>query len=95
MKNGLDHVHVTKSEQVYMKELQQCKDGESILSNLFTASLAQFDTRLTKTEFTVVARQFLWLPPLKNPTCGELKCGCEVQLCFGTTTVEHKARTWM
>jgi hypothetical protein len=38
-----------------MKELQQCKEGESLLRNLFKASLAQFDARLTKTEFIVAA----------------------------------------
>jgi hypothetical protein len=38
---------------------------------------------MTKTEFQVAARQYLWLPPLKNPVGDsiELKCGCEVQKC--------------
>ena len=70
LKNGLDHAHITDAEKIYMKELQQCKEGESLLRNLFKASLAQFDARLTKTEFIVAARQFLWLPALKNPSCG-------------------------
>ena len=34
----------------------------------------------------MAARQFLWLPALKNPSCGDAvpgECGCEAQLCFG------------
>ncbi len=57
--------------------------GVSILSSLFTAKLTQKDTRLTKTEFTIAARQYVMLPPLKN-NIGELverKCGCEFQKC--------------
>ena len=58
-------------------------EGESILPSLFTASLAQYDVRLTKTEFTVATRQYVWLPPLKNYSCDsvELKCGCQAQIC--------------
>jgi hypothetical protein len=81
LKHGLNHCHVTQSEKILLKSLKL--EGYSILPSLFTASLAQYDARLTKTEFTVAARQFVWLPPLKNPICGsvELKCGCEVQMC--------------
>ena len=84
LKEGLDHNHITTAEKIYMKELKQCKDGESLLRNLFTASLA------LKTEFIVAARQYLWLPPLKNPACGDAAgaytCGCEIQLCFGNAS---------
>lgn len=41
LKNGLDHAHITDAEKIYMKEQQQCKEGESLLRNLFKASLAQ------------------------------------------------------
>ena len=53
------------------------------MSNLFTARLTQHDTRLTKTEFIIAARQFVLLPPLKNIAGDilEFKCGCEIQLC--------------
>ena len=40
--------------------------GVSILSSLFTAKLTQKDTPLTKTEFTIAARQYVMLPPLKT-----------------------------
>ena len=55
----------------------------SLLSSMITANLMQFDTRVTKDEFTSVARQFVCLPPISNGT-GEMKeekCGCSVQLC--------------
>jgi len=81
LKHGLSHVHVTESEKVLLKSLRL--EGESILPSLFTASLAQYDVRLTKTEFTVATRQYVWLPPLKNYSCDsvELKCGCQAQIC--------------
>ena len=68
-------------EKVLLKSLRL--EGESILPSLFTASLAQYDVRLTKTEFTVATRQYVWLPPLKNYSCDsvELKCGCQAQIC--------------
>ena len=43
----------------------------------------QLDTRVTKDEFTSVARQFVCLPPISHGT-GEMKeekCGCSIQLC--------------
>jgi hypothetical protein len=57
--------------------------GVSVLSNLFTARLTQKDTHLTKTEFTIVARQYVLLPPLKNNVGDVLdcRCGCQVQVC--------------
>jgi len=81
LKHGLHHCHVTKSEKILLKSLRL--EGESILPSLFTASLAQYDVRLTKTEFTVAARQFVWLPPIKNYICDsvELECGCQAQVC--------------
>ena len=42
------------------------------------------DVRVTKPEFTSVARQFVCLPPLANGSTGpivEFKCGCGVQKC--------------
>src|SRR6185437_11755895 len=61
--------------------------GLSILSNLFTANLTQKDVRLTKTEFTIVARQYVCLPPLKNNVgeVKEFKCGCQTQMCASTS----------
>mgnify|MGYP006137750561 CR=1 FL=1 len=44
----------------------------------------QPDVRVTKPEFTSVARQFVCLPPLLNGSSGEVinyQCGCEVQKC--------------
>ena len=59
----------------------------SLLSSLFTARLTQKDTRLTKTEFIIAARQYVLLPPLKNHA-GDVfdeKCGCQVQVCANRT----------
>ena len=54
-----------------------------MLTQLFTAHLSDHEARLTKTEFTISARQFLCLPALKIPRgeVVELECGCEVQEC--------------
>jgi hypothetical protein len=66
----------------------------SVLSSLFTARLTQKDTHLTKTEFTIVARQYVLLPPLKNNVGDVLdcRCGCQVQVCAnrGYTNLELK-----
>lgn len=77
--------HASTAEKVLLASLR--RPGASVLSNLFTADLTQIDTRLTKTEFTIVARQFVCLPPLKNNDgeISESKCGCEVQLCANSS----------
>jgi len=83
------HPHLTDSEKIWMESQYNVGDDrrKSILPCLFTAPLTQYDIRMTKTEFQVAARQFLWLPPLKNPIgeTFELKCGCEAQKCVKAT----------
>ena len=76
-------VHTDASQKVLLQSLEHADPGSSLLLNLFTAHLTQRDTRLTKTEFVVAARQFLCLPQLKNPqsVLSEAKCGCEIQVC--------------
>jgi len=83
LKMGRESTHLTTAEKIQVKTFKQQPTTCSVFQSLFTANLLQHDTRLTKTEFTVVARQFVWLPALKNPI-GEsfdLLCGCEGQLC--------------
>jgi Reverse transcriptase (RNA-dependent DNA polymerase) len=80
LEHSLAH-HSTTSEKIAIRSMMP--SGVSLLSNLFTAKLTQKDTRLTKTEFTIVARQYVLLPPLKN-NAGDIlesKCGCQVQTC--------------
>jgi hypothetical protein len=73
--------HTDTSEKITLLSLK--RPGHSVLPNLFTANLSQHDVRLTKSEFTTVARQFVFLPPLKNGECDTIThaCGCEFQLC--------------
>lgn len=74
--------HITESEHVRSR-LAFKKQGESVLTQLFTANLSDHEARLTKAEFVISARQFLSLPALKIPRgeLVELKCGCEDQKC--------------
>ena len=74
--------HVTKSEVIRSLHTRK-KPGSSVLTQLFTANLSDREARLTKTEFTISARQFFCLPALKIPRgeVVELKCGCEAQMC--------------
>ena len=85
--NYLDHTNM--SEKILIHSLQ--RPTVSILSSLFTADLAQVDVRLTKTEFNVVARQYVCLPPLKNGNAEikEYECGCELQLCANSKCQAH------
>jgi hypothetical protein len=78
----LTQAHVTKSEMIHSMQARQ-KPGASVLKQLFSANLSDRDTRLTPTEFTLSARQFIVLPALKIPRgeIVELKCGCEAQKC--------------
>jgi hypothetical protein len=76
--------HVNDSEKILLLSLQQCDpENQSLLSRQFTADLSQYDVRLTKTEFVFAARQFVLLPPLRNPRgeIEEFKCGCQYQKC--------------
>ena len=59
------------------------RESVSILTNVFTANLIQSDARLTKPEFTAVARQFVCLPPVSNgeSKLHESKCGCTIEHC--------------
>ena len=80
LEHSLSH-HSDTSEKIAIRSSDP--PGVSILSSLFTSKLTQKDTRLTKTEFTIVARQYVMLPPLKN-NAGDLvdyKCGCQIQVC--------------
>jgi hypothetical protein len=88
--NYLDHTNT--SEKILIHSLQ--RPNVSILSSLFTADLAQVDVRLTKTEFNVVARQYVCLPPLKNGNgeVKEYKCGCELQRCANSKCQAHGER---
>ena len=83
LKHALAH-HSDTSEKIALRSIDP--PGVSVLSSLFTARLTQKDTRLTKTEFTIAARQYVMLPPLKNNAGDilEYKCGCEVQTCANT-----------
>jgi hypothetical protein len=86
---GLEHANT--SEKILLTCLQ--RPGLSVLSSLFTANLTQSDVRLTKDEFTIAARQYVCLPPLKN-NAGEIvdrKCGCEVQLCANSSCQKKDA----
>jgi hypothetical protein len=78
----LKEPHVTKSEVIRSLHTRK-RPGSSVLTQLFTAQLSDREARLTKTEFTISARQFLGLPALKIPRgeLVELKCGCEAQQC--------------
>ena len=74
--------HSDLSTKVAVESLK--RPNVSILAPLFTASLVQSDTRLTKPEFTAAARQFIYLPPVSNgesTRMSELKCGCSTQIC--------------
>ena len=74
--------HADTSEQILVESMK--RPNVSILSRMFTANLMQPDVRVTKPEFTSVARQFVCLPPLLNGSSGEVikyKCGCEAQKC--------------
>ena len=88
LKFGLDHA--STSEKILLASMKD--PGLSILSNLFTANLTQKDVRLTKTEFTTVARQYVCLPPLKNDAgeVKEFKCGCQTQMCASTSSCHDK-----
>ena len=73
--------HANTSEQIMIESMK--REDSSLLSTMFTANLMQLDTRVTKDEFTSVARQFVCLPPISRGT-GEMKeekCGCFIQLC--------------
>jgi hypothetical protein len=80
VEHSISH-HADTSEKVALRSSDP--PGVSILSNLFTAKLTQKDTRLTKTEFTTAARQYVLLPPFKNDHGDilESKCGCQIQTC--------------
>ena len=70
-------IHTDTSEKIMLRSLKWT--DQSILPCLFTANLSQRDVRLTKSEFIIVARQYVFLPPLKNDQ-GEViesKCGCD------------------
>jgi len=45
---------------VLLQSLENAEPGTSILSALFTAQLSQKNVRLTKTEFSIAVRQFLF-----------------------------------
>lgn len=81
--------HTDTSEKIALLSLRI--PGHSVLSRLFTANLCQQDVRLTKSEFTIAARQFIFLPPLKNRsgTVVESKCGCERQLCANVSCAKR------
>ena len=74
--------HVDHSEVIRSLHIRK-RPSSSVLTQLFTAHLSDHEARLTKTEFTISARQFLCLPALKIPRgeVVELECGCEVQEC--------------
>ena len=77
--------HSNDSEKIVMESAK--REDVSILTNIFTANLIQSDTRLTKPEFTAVARQFVCLPPVSNgesKLCVE-KCGCKIEHCTKRT----------
>ena len=76
-----DH-HSDLSENILRESMK--RPNVSLLSRMFTVNLMHTDVRVTKPEFTSVARQFVCLPPLANGSTGpivELKCGCGVQKC--------------
>ena len=78
--NYTDHSNL--STKVLIESLK--RPSVSMLAPLFTASLIQSDARLTKPEFTAVARQFICLPPVSNGEATRMvedKCGCSVQVC--------------
>ena len=74
--------HADTSEMILIESMKHPE--VSLLSRMFTVNLMQPDVRVTKPEFTSVARQFVCLPPLPNGSHGSLeeyKCGCAVQKC--------------
>ncbi len=73
--------HANTSEEIMIESMK--REDSSLLSKMFTANLMQLDTRVTKDQFTSVARQFVCLPPITHGTGGmkEEKCSCSVQLC--------------
>ena len=75
-----DHSNV--SEKIVMESTKR----ENV-TNMFTASLIQSDVRLTKPEFTAVARQFVCLPPVSNgeSKLSEEMCGCKSEHCMKRT----------
>jgi hypothetical protein len=84
--------HADTSDHILLRSITT--PGISVLPRLFTAKLTQHAARLTKTEFTIVARQYVLLPPLKNHV-GEIvesKCGCETQLCANHACKSKEAR---
>ena len=75
--------HIDTSEAILIESMK--RQEVSLLSTMFTVNLTQPDVRVTKPEFTSVARQFVCLPPLSNGSSGavqaDFKCGCGVQKC--------------
>ena len=75
--------HIDTSEAILIESMK--RQEVSLLSTMFTVNLTQPDVRVTKPEFTSVARQFVCLPPLSNGSSGavqaDYKCGCGVQKC--------------
>ena len=75
-------LHSDLSENILRESMK--RPNVSLLSRMFTVNLMHTDVRVTKPEFTSVARQFVCLPPLANGSTGpivEFKCGCGVQKC--------------
>ena len=78
--NYIEHCDI--NEQILVHSMR--RPDVSLLSRMFTVNLTQPDVRVTKPEFTSVARQFVCLPPLSNGSPGnmvEFKCGCGLQKC--------------
>ena len=79
---ALNQTHVTNSEKIRSIQTRKRPDA-TVLTQLFSASLSDRESRLTKLEFIISARQFIVLAPLKinRGEVIELKCGCEAQKC--------------
>ena len=63
--------HADTSEMILIESMKHPE--VSLLSRMFTVNLMQPDVRVTKPEFTSVARQFVCLPPLPNGSRGSQK----------------------
>ena len=60
--------HIDASEMILVESMK--RPDTSLLSRMFAVNLMQPDVRVTKPEFTSVARQFVCLPPLPNGSHG-------------------------
>ena len=63
--------HIDTSEAILIESMK--RQEVSLLSTMFTVNLTQSDVRVTKPEFTSVARQFVCLPPLSNGSSGAVQ----------------------